>query len=46
MYTSANISRVDAKIAAVNQSLSGVTAEQRARIQNQIAIWNTAKQHL
>ena len=46
MYTSANISLVDAKIAAVQQSLSGVTSEQLARIQNQIAIWNTAKQHI
>ena len=46
MYTSANINRVNATVATVRQSLSGVTATQRARIENQIALWETAKQHI
>ena len=46
MYTSANINRVNATITTVRQSLSGVTATQRARIENQIALWETAKQHI
>jgi|GEM_PF-3974547 len=46
MYTAANISRVNAKVSLVRQALSGVTATQRARIENQIGLWETAKQHI
>lgn len=46
MYTTANISRVDAKVALVRQAISGVTETQRARIENQIALWEAAKLHI
>lgn len=46
MYTAANIGRVNAKVSFVRQSLSGVTATQRARIENQIGLWETAKHHI
>ncbi len=43
VYTSAQISNIDSKIAAAEAMLEFVTAEQRQRMQNQIDLWKTAK---
>ena len=43
VYTSSQISNIDAKISAAEGMLEFVTEEQRARMQNQINLWKTAK---
>ena len=46
VYTSAQISNIDSKIAACEAKLDFVTPEQKARMQNQINLWKTAKSHI
>jgi len=46
VYTSSWINTIDQKIAACEAMLDFVTTEQRARMQNQINLWKTAKGYI
>ena len=43
VYTSSWRSTIDAKVSAVEGMYGSVTADQKARMQNQVQLWKTAK---